>query len=96
MPARADRSPWVLVRIIIIVVRVIIIPAMVVVVMMVMIVMVVPPVIMMVVMVVNLCLADPVDGLTGGRFVEGILKRADVHLWPEEVRQMQDRSACLA
>jgi hypothetical protein len=30
----------------------------------------------------NVCLADPVAGLTGGRFVEGILKRADVHLWP--------------
>src|SRR5262249_12129123 len=45
---------------------------------------------------VNVCLADPVDGLTGGRFVKGILKCADVHLRPIEVGQMQDRSACLA
>ena len=36
----------------------------------------------------NICLADPVDGLTGGRFIEGILKRADVHLRPVEVGQM--------
>jgi hypothetical protein len=44
----------------------------------------------------NVCLADPVDGLTGGRFVKCILKRADVQLRPVEVGQMQDRSACLA
>src|SRR5215469_15267962 len=44
----------------------------------------------------NVCLADPVDGLSSGHFVEGILKRADVHLGPIEVGQMQNRSACLA
>jgi hypothetical protein len=43
----------------------------------------------------NVCLADPVDGLTGGRFVKRILS-ADVHLRPVKVGQMQDRSACVA
>jgi hypothetical protein len=44
----------------------------------------------------NVCLADPADSLAGGRFVEGILERADVDLWPIEVEQMQDRRARLA
>src|SRR5262249_24337081 len=44
----------------------------------------------------NVCVADPVDGLAGGRFAEGILERADAHVRPVEVGQMQNRGASLA
>jgi hypothetical protein len=37
----------------------------------------------------NIWLAEPVDGFAGGRLVECILQRADMHLRPVEVRQMQ-------
>src|SRR3974390_521879 len=38
----------------------------------------------------NIPLATPVDGFARSRLVERILQRADVHLGPIEVGQMQD------